>query len=289
MALDDYEAAPEFQLLDSNALADGGFANAHVLRAYARATNRLVRQGEALFSLSWFDRPPGAAEDVELAVRVPTNRRWSRMLAGAWRRPKKPGLIKADVFIHANITTDAVIDIAVETLRSPAGLRAQEGDNNLLRLVGTGAMKVYKFRGIDIDPGPLERFAFHVRGVAGSGGYTVADTTGLASNPTVEGEIAVIEPNGRFQSKAGAPTWNTSPPTLVRAYGIVIHNGTVGGPYGDELYLGQIVAVGGNSTVTLYPPPRDAVVAEALTRQKFFVTKLPTIRLAHLSIWAQDR
>jgi hypothetical protein len=291
--LNEYEVASEYQQLDDAAVADGGFAHAHTLRAVARSSNRLITQGEPLLALSPFARAPQTTEDLEHAIRAPVVTRWSHLMRGAWVRPKKPGLTKADVFVHAEITNGAVVDIAVHTLRAPDVLRAHEGDANLLRLVGTGAKKVYKFRGIDIAPGGRERFAFSVRGNVGSASYVEEpNPTNYQASGSPRGQLVSVHPaTGRVQSATNLG-WNT-PPSLTWSptHAMLIHDGLILDALNtvNIVHVGQFYQIESGQVGYIWPAPSSLQGAHNIPTHNYAIVKLPTIRITHLSIWAQDR
>lgn len=168
MSVFDPQIAAAYGALDSDAFFDGMPMNAHLLRVFARNSNRLASKGHQMFNAIW----PSVQSD---GTTVPLQRRYqyAEALGTAWaqvvpafRVSKKPGLSKMDVRLRANISDTLRIVFQVSTLAAPFAERVDTDNPNILVAVGTDAVATYIMDGIPISTDREEIIGLWARSVS---------------------------------------------------------------------------------------------------------------------------
>lgn len=287
MALDDIEVAPRFELLDTNAVGDGEFVHSHTLRSTAMSVNHLARETECILSLTWRSDVPGSTESVRHAIRGVGYWKWTKLVPGAFIRPKLPRVRTADVLMRADLPLDDRLLLQVATVRRGFDPNARSVSDNVVELRGTGALDDYELRDLLVDPGNRERFEVWCRGEPDTS--ATADPTNYTSSGAERGQVLQVATGNGTQiiASAGSGTnWNTPPGlTWAPSHVLIVHDGPNAATIGNTLYMGLIISVDTASSCTVWPSPAPSL-ARALPQRYFAIYRLPTIRLVDFSIWS---
>lgn len=159
--------------IDSDAIADGGPANAHIIRELVRSTNRLLAQGEPMLSLT-FDASTDAADNsIAGALHgVALPNLWLRLYPGSMVAPKKSTHLHATMKVEIRIPTGEDLWIQVCTLARPFLHDADSTSDNVEVLTagdGTYFQRITGPRVLPLGPHNLEGLHFYIRSDSAEG------------------------------------------------------------------------------------------------------------------------
>lgn len=278
MSIQTPEIPSAFGALDSTVFADGGAADASVLRELARSSNRLACTGEPLLRLI-YDASTDSLGDTSAGRLLAYGEPFWFALTPPLTRPKHPGLTRAKLWVYFQARSGEKLHMQVSTSALPFSATAPDDAANVVTLAGTGADAWASLDNIPIAPGNVDYLQLWLRGSPTS----TAGSTGTYGSPntgTITGLPAanIVEDTTATWTN-GATNWATG------GHVITFEDGS-GNQIGQPRAITNVL---GDDWLQIYPPIDPGWSQQVIVGATYHIYEASQIRLYSAMLYAKDR
>lgn len=271
------EIPTQFGALDSVTFADGYAPTAHVLRELARNGNRLLARGEQLLNIVWdggsavAEIPQGGFGGFGLPF-------WHPILPKI-PCPKKPGIIRAKLFVRFFGRLNEEFLLQVATRASPVNHMADNNSVNTLRITGDGGWKAVSLANIPISPTTMEEIEIYLLS-------EVTTTAPSAGGTPTSGVLEGKRGNFGIYDSAGIWTADDAGTSFAETGCAILIDDSVGQPVMQPRWITNVQST---TVLEFLPGFLNAFEQGMVNGANYRIRELPRWRISNLALYAQDR